>query len=514
MPIQDSLIAARLAYGVDDFYFANPNLQQMSIEEPINTEVTSKLKESLADWDKSERISGSAIETFPKNMEVIDAYYDPQTHTSGVALKNTDTGEVTIGYSGTNLGTEPWEDFNTDGVNIANMQGEHLVPAIDFYRRVKRETGQRPIPVGHSLGANLAALVATFENAPKAYGFSPAPISVDPDQKMVLGFMTDKFDGLIRTVTALKDMKITSLWPLKAKLSGSSYMACDGFKYGLDKEYNLDFYNLVQKRMGETNNTMMFFAPAGDPLSQGALLFNQLVNTPYKNYSGNWVTMLGAGGHDLRKMFLPENFNRIKELEESGREWTWDSQGNALDINGQIAISGELDFNDWSKNLKSLIVYSTMRDIRKTLKKLDYFYDVQRKLLNDGPLVGSKEIYIDLIGTKYTTQGIIDVLQTQSDLLENSYRIHKDEIVKLWNEGITEMRKSGSLLSDSEIYGVIANIPLSFGGTVVPKLDELLEKKREVDLKISELRSTVNQINNDVQFIFDHENELAQHIEF
>lgn len=291
-------------------------------------------------------------------------------------------------------------------------------------------------------------------------------------------------------------------------------MAYDGFKYGLDKEYNLDFYNLVQKRMGETNNTMMFFAPAGDPLSQGALLFNQLVNTPYKNYSGNWVTMLGAGGHDLRKMFLPENFNRIKELEESGREWTWDSQGNALDINGKIAISGELDFNDWSKNLKSLIVYSTMRDIRKTLKKLDYFYDVQRKLLNDGPLVGSKEIYIDLIGTKYTTQGIIDILQTQSDLLENSYRIHKDEIIKIWNEGITEMRKSGSLLSDSEIYGVIANIPLSFGGTVVPKLDELLEKKREVDLKISELRSTVNQINNDVQFIFDHENELAQHIEF
>ena len=99
-------------------------------------------------------------------------------------------------------------------------------------------------------------------------------------------------------------------------------------------------------------------------------------------------------------------------------------------------------------------------------------------------------------------------------MLENSYRIHKDEIIKIWNEGITEMRKSGSLLSDSEIYGVIANIPLSFGGTVVPKLDELLEKKREVDLKISELRSTVNQINNDVQFIFDHENELAQHIEF
>ena len=99
-------------------------------------------------------------------------------------------------------------------------------------------------------------------------------------------------------------------------------------------------------------------------------------------------------------------------------------------------------------------------------------------------------------------------------MLENSYRIHKDEIVKLWNEGITEMRKSGSLLSDSEIYGFIANIPLSFGGTVVPKLDELLEKKREVDLKISELRSTVNQINNDVQFIFDHENELSQHIEF
>ena len=47
MPIQDSLIAARLAYGVDDFYYANPNLQQMSIEEPINTEVSSKLKESL-----------------------------------------------------------------------------------------------------------------------------------------------------------------------------------------------------------------------------------------------------------------------------------------------------------------------------------------------------------------------------------------------------------------------------------------------------------------------------------
>lgn len=40
---------------------------------------------------------------FPSNLQLVDAFYDPKTSSSGVAFLDNNTGKVVVGFAGTNF---------------------------------------------------------------------------------------------------------------------------------------------------------------------------------------------------------------------------------------------------------------------------------------------------------------------------------------------------------------------------------------------------------------------------
>ncbi|MGX7203200.1 hypothetical protein BCR22_03620 [Enterococcus plantarum] len=58
---------------------------------------------------------------FPSNLQLVDAFYDPKTSSSGVAFLDNNTGKVVVGFTGTNLDNGILESAKDIGqwVNIA-----------------------------------------------------------------------------------------------------------------------------------------------------------------------------------------------------------------------------------------------------------------------------------------------------------------------------------------------------------------------------------------------------------
>ena len=174
MSYRDVLVTARLSYGVDTYYLQHPELKLQSLSAPLSEDLKKDIAKYLNKWDEKNLVKNSAIDTNPEHLEVIDAYFDADTYTSGTAFRNTNTNEIIVAYSGSN-GVAEYQNFRTNGTEIFNMRGAMEPAAIEFYRRVKDNTGQLPILTGHSQGVKLASTVAIVENVAEAYGFNPAP---------------------------------------------------------------------------------------------------------------------------------------------------------------------------------------------------------------------------------------------------------------------------------------------------------------------------------------------------
>ena len=112
-------------------------------------------KPGITDEEQIKTLVESTV-NIPSNLEYLRSDYDEATGTSGVAFRDTDTGEIILAYTGTN----PNGDFNTDvvmadGAGIAAGTGVHYQSAFDFYEEIRDEYGE-PTLTRHSLGGNVA----------------------------------------------------------------------------------------------------------------------------------------------------------------------------------------------------------------------------------------------------------------------------------------------------------------------------------------------------------------------
>ncbi|MGY3777952.1 alpha/beta hydrolase family protein [Isobaculum melis] len=101
---------------------------------------------------------------FPKTLKYQDSFYDPKTGVAGCAFLDTRTGQMIIGYPGTNVKADGMKDILTDLSLAIGSQG-HVSEAVKFYERLAKE-GYPIVLTGHSLGENIAVLVALITNNP------------------------------------------------------------------------------------------------------------------------------------------------------------------------------------------------------------------------------------------------------------------------------------------------------------------------------------------------------------
>ena len=174
-----SLDASNLSYEFEKERVVNPNEQ--------------KIFKVVENVDSRKKV--------PDNLEYLDDFYDKETGTSGTAFRDKNTGKVIVSYTGTNLESNPVEDLAIDIFGIFFGGGFQYPPAFEFYEKLARKYGaDNLIPVGHSLGGNLAMRVALRYNSKLAIVYNSAPLYLKTDFNTILNVVLPKVSDNIKQI--------------------------------------------------------------------------------------------------------------------------------------------------------------------------------------------------------------------------------------------------------------------------------------------------------------------------
>ena len=130
---------------------------------------------------------------FPENLDYLYSYYGIEG-TSGTAFIDKDTGKVTVGFAGTNF-DNGWSETKKDlllDYNIligkgAEPNSNSMKSASEFLEKLNQNGYYVSEITGHSLGGNIAVLMALKYNVPIAVIYNSAPLYVPSINKYSTG---------------------------------------------------------------------------------------------------------------------------------------------------------------------------------------------------------------------------------------------------------------------------------------------------------------------------------------
>ena len=490
MSYRDVLVTARLSYGVDTYYLKHPELKLQSLSTPLSEDLKREIKDYLYKWDKVvSPVRNSAIDTNPEHLEVIDAYFDADTYTSGTAFRNTNTNEIIVAYSGSN-GEAEYQNFRTNGTEIFNMRGAMEPAAIEFYRRVKNNTGQHPILTGHSQGVKLASTVAIVENVTEAYGFNPAPTFFTEPQNKAWKEVRGRYP-VIRYV------------PLNF---------VKGLYDGVGEvEYNAEsFRTLNSLREGYSGN-MTYIASRGDFLS--GILLEGVNREIYQNYVGRWLVLDNAGWHLMNEFFLKESIEKVEAYLNSGREWKTNSKGEIIDINGKVIWEKRTTFLPYEQLFYGLYDDAKGR-LTSTLKELDDLYSLRLQWQQNGNLTHNQEIYLDYNKIIIITTGLIETLKMQLTTVTKIGNDFETFATNKWDTITADIIGSLRILSASEAYDVMSECGVSHTRNVMEPISQIQRSMYKLRTKIVNLEKVLEQANNATKNLVKKDQFLSKMIKF
>lgn len=120
---------------------------------------------------------------FPSNLQLVDAFYDPKTSSSGVAFLDNNTGKVIVGFAGTNFengffgeGSKDvgqWGNiaFKGDGPSSTYFDASHI-----FMNDLKANGYNIVTVTGHSLGGRNGTIMGMEYNIPNIILYNSAPL--------------------------------------------------------------------------------------------------------------------------------------------------------------------------------------------------------------------------------------------------------------------------------------------------------------------------------------------------
>ncbi|MGL4106722.1 SA1320 family protein [Clostridium sp. LP20] len=287
---------------------------------------------------------------FPKNLELIDVYWDETFGSSGCAFLDTKTGETIVGFAGTNLDngiSESSKDILTDAVGLAitgiNNDSPYMKEANKFINSLKGKGYNITESTGHSLGGALCVYIGIKNDIPFITTFNGAPLYVLPTAHLtgtasLINSIMENYNGRITRFVSDED------WLNSLSDSANGFYLGDEYLIHNDAGHDLKFFmeNETEKYISEIllankidRSTVLSLDFDGDGKSDLSLTPESLI---VKNlfgrsglYSGNGTTI----------NIDPNAFYNLKENLENNMvnndiEWINQAIGLCMDKNNRI----------------------------------------------------------------------------------------------------------------------------------------------------------------------------------
>lgn len=120
---------------------------------------------------------------FPSNLQLVDAFYDKKTSSSGVAFLDTNTGKVVVGFAGTNLDNGFWGNASKDVGQWGNIAFKGDGPSSSYFdasnkfmNDLKSNGYNIDTVTGHSLGGRNGTIMGMEHNIPNIILYNSAPL--------------------------------------------------------------------------------------------------------------------------------------------------------------------------------------------------------------------------------------------------------------------------------------------------------------------------------------------------
>lgn len=215
---------------------------------------------------------------FPPQLEFVDVLYDSKTSLCVTAFKNTTTGNITLGFAGTNFdngGGESLKDvsqwaaiaFSGDAASAA-----YFAKGNQFIQNLKQEGYVIDTVTGHSLGGRNGAILGMKHQIPNMIFYNAAPLS-------------NTFGQAIATVA-------------ESKLLPDNTLAKQAFNRGKN---SYELRQLIENYQGN----LMYIVSEKDPLNNVAGLFNSL-------YPEEIFVIENGRGHEMSGFLSKEEQAFIK----------------------------------------------------------------------------------------------------------------------------------------------------------------------------------------------------------
>lgn len=436
---------------------------------------------------------------FPKNLEYVSSYTDPNTGTTASAFKNTDTGKVIVGMTGTNLQKDAFEsekNYLKKDVNHFLKTGEK--PKSDSITSAKRARNYKEInytlqDVGADLNIGLYSVTDKdkhfrntqeyIQNLKKNHEIDTITgHSLGGRDAMILG-MSNDIDNIITYNTAPISVIETRLLNPQLLLSLSlplPQLQLLTFTSTLTSTLTIAFYNDVKTRdmINNYDGKITHFISDEDELNVGVSQFTHVLPGKRIIISNGKNHSMGGFLSKYEQMIITNSLNKPNEFE-----------------------------NEMKKSFKKNNNY--------TKSKLNEINDIKSAMVmqNGGSaLSSSQQKLLEYVTALVIVKGLSQQLTDDIEQLNKMYDEIKDAFKNNWEDALESGHTTGKDLSSQEILSALYLGDVYEDKLVTTPIDKISEKLKKLNATATQYREFITKVEDGINQIINNDQMLANQI--
>lgn len=416
---------------------------------------------------------------FPKNLEYVSSYTDPKSGTTASAFKNTDTGKVIVGMTGTNVHKEAFESE----LNYLKKDFNHFIktgekPKSDAITTAERES-------------NLKEIIYTLQD-------------VGADANIALRSVTHEDRHFENTQEYIQNLKKN--YEIDT-ITGHSLGGRDAMILGMSNNIdNIITYNTAPISVIQTR---LLNPPLLLTLSMTA--FNDVkTDNMINNYDGNITHFIsnedelnGVVNQSLhvlpgKRIIIPNGKNH--------------SMNGFLGEYEQSIITNKLKKpNKFESTMKKTFKYN-QSVTKDRLKKIDDIKSAMVMQNGGGALSSSQQKLLEYVTALAIVKGLSQQISEDIEQIKNMYDEMKDLFQVNWEDALESGHTIGKNLSSQEVLNALNVGDVYEDKMVTTPIDKINEKVKKLNATATQYREFITKVEDSIDEIINNDQMLANQI--